>query len=422
MNQSRLKRAHGNWVEGDRFWNREKELALFVESLEEGANLLLVAPRRIGKTSLMREAARRMQERFICLQVDLQKAHSAADAVVALSIATRPHDSLWVKTKGLFANILNRTTEYVDSLQFEDLTVTLRSGLTEGDWQAKGDRLFATLATAEKPVVIFFDEVAILVNRLLKGDDYRVTPERRQLTDAFMSWLRQNSIDHKGEVRLVVTGSIGIEPILRQVGLSATLNAFEPFDLGPWNAATAQACVQALANEYGLTFPPQALDAVTDRLGCCIPHHVQMFFDNIYRACKLRDLGEVSEELVEEVYATKMIGLRGHAELSHLEERLKLVLGVELYPLALDLLTETAVTGHLALQAIQILCRQHTIEDETRTPEDTRREILGVLEYDGYLSRRGDSYTFTSNLLRDWWKAHFDLGYVPAAKREEALS
>ena len=147
-----------------------------------------------------------------------------------------------------------------------------------------------------------------------------------------------------------------------------------------------------------------------------------MFFDNIYRVCKLRDLDEVSEELVAEVYMTKMLGLRGHAELSHLEERLRLVLGLERYPLALDLLTEAAVTGQLGQQSVLSLCHQHTIEDGTGTPEDARREILGVLEYDGYLSRSGDSYTFTSNLLRDWWKTHFGPRYIPSSEREEGLS
>jgi uncharacterized protein len=77
--------------------------------------------------------------------------------------------------------------------------VTLRSGLTEADWQAKGNRLFEIFANSEKPVVIFLDEVPILVNRLLKGDDYTITPERRARADAFMSWLRANSLKYQGK-------------------------------------------------------------------------------------------------------------------------------------------------------------------------------------------------------------------------------
>lgn len=149
MPETRLRRAHGNWVSGDRFWNREAELALLADYLEEGAHLLIVAQRRIGKTSLMREAVRRLEGRFLCLFVDLQKSHSAADAVVELSVATHPHARLWEKTKAVFGSILDKIGSKVESLQLDDLTVVLRSGLTLGDWQAKGDRLLETLASAD---------------------------------------------------------------------------------------------------------------------------------------------------------------------------------------------------------------------------------------------------------------------------------
>ena len=88
MTDAKLERALGNQVEGERFWGREAELKRLLDSLEEGAHLLIVAGRRIGKTSLMREAARRLGDRSLCLQVDLRKSHSPADAIVELSLAT----------------------------------------------------------------------------------------------------------------------------------------------------------------------------------------------------------------------------------------------------------------------------------------------------------------------------------------------
>jgi len=416
MSTKKLKKAVGNWVAGDQFWNREAELELLTEQLEEGAHVLIVAQRRIGKTSLMRETARRLSGRFICLQVDLQKASSAADAIVELSIATQPHRSLWEATRGLFGNILTTIGEKVESLKLSELTVKLRSGLTAGTWRAKGDELFATLASVERGVVVFLDEVPILVNRMLKGDDYTITPERRQDVDAFMSWLRENCIRHRGQVRVVVTGSIGLEPILRQAGLSATLNILTPFELRPWERETAAGCLEALANQYGLSFQSGAIDGVLDRLGVYIPHHVQLFFDNVYVAAKQQKLTEIDVDFVEEIYRTKMLSVRGHAELSHLEERLKTVLGPERLPLTLDLLTEAAVSEALNSKAAIKLGSEH-FPDKQR-PADEVREILATLEHDGYLLRQGaDTYVFNSNLLRDWWKARFGFGFTPASER-----
>jgi hypothetical protein len=411
-----MKRALGNWVVADRFWDREPELKLFMEYLEAGANVLLIAPRRIGKTSLMREAARRLEGRYVCLQVDLQKAHSPADAVVELSIATKPYLSLWGKTTALFGQVISRVAAGIESLKLDELTVTLRSGITGGDWQVKGDRLFEVLAESEKPVIVFLDEVPILVNRLLQGSDYKVTNESRQATDAFMSWLRENTIRHQGKVRIVVTGSIGLEPILRFAGLNATLNTFTPFPLGVWTPEVAVHLLFELGKEYSLAVDPDSATRMVERLGYCIPHHVQVYFDNLYRTCKLKGIEQVSIALVDQVYENQMLSIQGHAELSHLEERLKMVLGPELHPFALELLTEVATVGVLTAETADIIGSSYSFEG--RSTRDVLREILGILEHDGYIQPddRGD-FRAVSRLVNDWWRARFAFGYIPASKR-----
>jgi hypothetical protein len=406
-----LKLGSGNWVSGDKFWDRETELELFTERLDDGAHLLVVAPRRIGKTSLLKEAARRLEDRYLCLFIDLQKAHSAKDAVVELSLAAHPCAPLWDRVKSVFRSVLKDTLE---SIKIDELTITLRSGLTSGDWQVKGDRVLEILAAFDRPVVLLFDEVPILVNRLLKGSDYTITPERRQATDAFLSWLRAGSIRYRDRLRIVITGSIGLEPLARQAGLSATLTTFTPFPLGPWSRETAAGCLRALANGYELVLPDDTVDEMLERLGCYIPHHVEMYFEHVYQAARMQNLREVSTELVAEVYQQSMLGIRGHAELSHMEEKLRVVLGPELEVLALDLLTEAAVTGALTPEAATALAREYFAEDW----QGPLRDVLNILEHDGYLVRREAGYAFESGLLRDWWKARFRFAFVPASQRK----
>jgi uncharacterized protein len=414
-----LEKTVGNWVEGDRFWDREGEMPLFIEKLQDGDHLLLIAPRRIGKTSLMRQASRLIADQFICLHVDLQEAVTAADAVAELGLATRKYEPLWKKTKQVFANILTTVAEQIDTLQVSEVKVSLRSGMTTGNWRTKGDELFASLAAAEQPVVIFLDEVPILVNRLLKGNDYTMTPERRAETDAFMSWLRANSLTYRGKVRLVVTGSIGLAPILQQAGLSATINHLAPFELGPWSAEAARGCVKALALRYSLEFEEGAIDRMIGHIGFCIPYYVQLFFDLVYQDCKLWQRQTVTIAKVDEVYQTKMLSTRGHAELSHLEERLRLVLGPTLHPLALDLLTEAAVVGKLEPLACQVFGQEYGIANGIPRPEDDVRQVLTVLEHDGYLQRQEMSYQFVSKLVKDWWKATHEFSFLPAAQRSQ---
>jgi hypothetical protein len=231
-----------------------------------------------------------------------------------------------------------------------------------------------------------------------------------------MSWLRENTIRHQGRVRIVITGSIGLEPILRFAGLNPTLNTFTPFSLGAWSPEIAVNLLLELGREYGLLIGPDSAARMVDRLGYCIPHHVQVYFDNLYRTCKLKGIEQVTTALVDQVYENQMLSIQGHAQLSHLEERLKMVLEPELHPFALELLTEVATVGMITPETADIISSSYSIEG--RPNREVLREILGILEHDGYIQRdpHGD-YRPVSKLVNDWWKARFAFGYTPASER-----
>ncbi len=407
----KLKQGQGKVVTGELFYDREKDKELFIDKIDEGAHILLVAQRRMGKTSLMAEVAKKLENDYFCIFVDLQGAKNSCDAVTALSLQSKDYKSIWEKFKSVFSNVLDN----IEEVRVGDLGAKIRGGLTEGNWMAKGDQLLDILADAEKPVVLLLDEVPIMINRMLKDDNYVITRQRRDSVDEFMSWIRRNSIKHQGKVRIVISGSIGLEPVLRQAGLSSTINNFVPLELKPWDDATAKECLDALANEYGIKFQEGVTTDIVKRLGCCIPHHVQMFFSHIYDRCKRKNNMVCSIKDVEEVYEKDMLGVRGHAELTHYEERLKQVLGIEVLPLALDMVTEAAVTGTLNRKAIEAFQKEYTFTG--KSTKDAQKEILWVLEHDGYLIKNTEGYIFVSKLLRDWWKKGHKNFYTPILER-----
>ena len=224
-----------------------------------------------------------------------------------------------------------------------DLKVKLRSGINAGNWNQRGDQIFAALAESEKPVVLAIDELPILINRLLKGQDYRITSERLQAADQFLSWLRKNGQTHRDKICLIISGSVGLEPILKQAGLSAQANIYSSFELKPWSQKTSMDCLKALALNYGLDLPSAVREEMCRRLRCCIPHHVQQFFDHLHEHLRRNNRQVAVLEDVRDVYEQDLLGIRGQIDLEHYETRLRMVLGDEGYKTALNLLTETAV-------------------------------------------------------------------------------
>lgn len=400
-----LTREVGNWVDGDRFWDRVHEVETFIEWLDHGAHILLIAPRRTGKTSLMREVSRRIADRYICVHADLEHCRTIADAIVELSVATRSHRAVWSKVRDLFGRLLGNA----DEIKLDEVVVNLRAGLG-ADWQPTGERYFAELAAAERPVALFIDELPILVNRLLRSER---PGDGRMAVDVFMSWLRSIAQKHRGRIRLVVSGSIGLGPVLQSANLSATINHFTRFHLEPWSEAIARGCLQALANRYGVEWDDAVTARMTEHLGWCIPHHVQTYFSHTYDDARRRGDMTVTTADVDRVYRERMLSSRGHAELSHYEERLKLVLGDGVLPIAIDLLTEAAVAGELTPEATAAIVDEHRPDDAPAERRHLIRRLLDLLQHDGYLAESPSGFAFRSKLLRDWWEKRFGFGYTP---------
>jgi len=428
MRQDKLVMGHGNWVTDEKFWGREKDLELFMQAIDEEAHQVLSAQRRMGKTSLMREAARRFEGKYICIFIDLQKCQSPADAIVELSVGVRPHQTIWGGVKGVFSNVFDALKQSVDKINVGELSVQIRAGLNAGNWQSKGDDLFDILGQSETPVLLLIDEFPILVNRMLKGDDGRITSETRATTEAFLTWLRKNSLKHQGKIRIVLSGSIGLGPILRQGRLSGNINNFSPFELEPWGFETAIGCLHALANNYELSFQEGVPQQMVSKLGVCIPHHVQLYFRNVYDRFRRQNTDHVTIEMVEAVYNQEMLAVRGHAELSHYEERLLLGIGKHLTQLAMELLTEAAVKESLTADALRTIESSFlsSLDEEAKENVDNQLQfqgktaggfVLEVLEHDGYLRQDESVFRFVSLLLRDWWYARHSFGYVLAEDR-----
>ena len=405
-----LRKAGGNWVEGDRFFDRDAEIEALSERARDGTHTLLTAPRRMGKTSLTRELLRRLADEgsFRTIFVDLEGASNPADAVAEIGFQSRSAQGAWSRIKSWFANVLEAEAGIggrIPAMADADLRVRLRAGVDAGNWRRKGDEVLAALAGGDRPTVLAIDELAILVNRLLKGDDHRITPERGKAADEFLSWLRKNGQTHRGRISMILSGSVSLEPILEQAGLSAHANIFSPFDLEPWSAETAMDCLGALGEAYGLDLPEAVRRDMCQRLRCQIPHHVQRFFDVLHEDLRRAGQRAASLEDVERVYARGMLGVRGQMDLEYYENRLRMVLGIEGCRAALGMLTEAAVDddGLLRGDAISRHRESLAVGDDHLTVED----VIRVLEHDGYLARQDDGYRFVSGLLEDWFRVRY---------------
>ena len=285
----------GRWVSGDDFFDREPELRVLESHVRNRNHILLTGQRRMGKTSIARELGRRLQAKgWIFLFADVEGSTCAEDAIAAIAKETYPIRSI---ASRLFGGLKELVTENIEEIGAHSFRAKIRAGLHAGNWRQLGEKLLQHCADQDAPVLLVIDELPIFLKRMLHddGDAKRV--------DEFLSWLRgaMQSLGDEGPV-FIVSGSIGLQPLVHRLGIPDRINHFYPIRLQPWDRTTSVECFKRLAAAEGLQAEEGVADAVYDTLGLGIPHHVQSFFAQIRDFATLRGARAVTVEDVQRVY------------------------------------------------------------------------------------------------------------------------
>lgn len=151
----------GKYVSGRYFCDREEETAFLIKQIENGRNVALISPRRLGKTGLIQHCFHQKQvnERCYTFFVDIYATTSLAEFAYLLGKAIyeelKPRKTVWAE----------RFFQIISSLRvgFKLDATTGEPGfdISLGDIQAPQttlDELFQYLELADKPCVVAIDE------------------------------------------------------------------------------------------------------------------------------------------------------------------------------------------------------------------------------------------------------------------------
>ncbi len=402
-----MRASTGRWVSGDDFFNRDKELRILETRVRDGNHVLLSGQRRMGKTSVTQELGRRLVEQgWEFLFADVEGATCAEDVIAAVAEAAHPVHPIATR---LGAAATRWFGERVEELGARDFRVKFRAGLN-GTWKRQGEQLIRYCAEHEKRVLLVIDELPIFLKRMLHDDG----GDKRRV-DEFLSWLRATTQGLRNSPVLIVSGSIGLGPLVQRLGIPDRINHLYSFRLGPWDRDVSIECFERLAADCGLQVESGVANAVYEALSVGIPHHVQSFFVRLRDFTIMQGKDRVTVADVGTVYRTELLGPAGHNDLLHYETRLKDGLDEDRYRVAMEILAEAATQDVFTLAARRCLERVYeTLVDDVPA---CVAETLDVLAHDGYLESTADGYRFPSRLLKDWWAARFRDHHVPLGRR-----
>ena len=399
-----MKLKIGSPVTKENFYPRTDIRGRLVRALKRDM-VTFLGPRRTGKTSILLDLRDNPPEGTLPIFIDIQQLNNIPDWLSlmisetkkALNIASKRKDFLKLSKKKI-GNFLQR----IESISILDAGIKLGKGdQATQQWKKEADEFSTLVIESEIPIYYMLDEFPWFLGNVAKNH----TPAEAQ---AFLDWfrsLRLSLTDHA--TSFLLTGSIGLNGLLRRLELSSTVNDLDSVEIRPINETEADEFIQALAKGEEINISKSARKSILECLGVAWPILLQNFVSEIQEFGSHRKTGPTKAD-IQQIYEQELV--RGNRN-KYCHEMFTRIKKLDFFnqserALAERILKELSQNkDSLGNDEIKNIHSDLIPEEMHRSVlEDELDYVIETLLHDGYLIRDNEGkYQFSSNVMKDYW-------------------
>ena len=401
-----MRNITGNPVSGSDFHGRQSELKILRRTIENGNHVLILAPRRVGKSSVVEECSRILSsEGWKTVNVDVQHAEDEAGFLQLLYEAIDESEVKLDQTvsERIRAGI-NGFRSLLRGTKVGGAGVQLEVSENETAWEDSAGPLRAQigrLAKSNDRILFTMDELPIFLNQLLDRPDGQKRVER------ILNWLRSVRQACGSGLPWVLCGSIGLDTFVQTHGLEGSISDLTEMSVGAINREDATDLLQRLAaaEPETDTLPAEVIGEILNRCGWLLPYYLQLMFHCMMSIPdNKRSSGFPCVADVDAAYAAAV----GTKNLGHWSSRLNDLLQPDERRRAHLMLTAVAhAEDGLTRKQLQGRLLADSKSSDPEALQQLVRRLLRLLEDDGYVVEADGTVRFRSFLLRDFWKREY---------------
>lgn len=406
MREPNIRSLVGQIPEPEELYGREEFIGHLWRQID-GNNILLLAPRRFGKSGVMRHVLLRPRPNYLPLSFELEDVDSPEEFVWRVTRELLKHDalrSLLTEAKRLPKAVIGWIKSNFDEAEFEGAKIKFKQDIKD-DWREAAKRMLAELEKADKTIIFLFDEFPAMLDRLIEKQGAPVARD-------FLAWFRTVRMEQKDVLRrhrFIVAGSVGIDQILRKLGADDKLVDFYRLTVEPLDISTARQLASDLAHSLSITWDDKILARLFDLIGAPVPYFIHIFTAQIAQA-PLAERMAFTVADVERIYKERVLGPTCRHYFDHYSSRLRRYgkLGEKA---ALAVLRAVASHGRISRPALFDIYRKARGKGATYQAFD---EVMADLECDWYLRLDTDTneFYFRLRVMQDWWRRWYPMPTV----------
>jgi uncharacterized protein len=382
-----MKNSLGNSARGEGFYLRPREIRKIYRAVSSNANIYLSAPRRVGKTSILKYLEENPEEGFYFVYTITESVYSINNffkVIFEELIRSKAINNL-SKVSNSVKNFVVDVLEKVKSFQ----GVELREG-EESNYYELLLQLIQNMENKYGRVVIMIDEFPQTIQNIF---DKSGLDEARNFIQLNRELRHQKELEDK--VSFIYTGSISLFPMVEKITSLTAVNDLRTIEVEPLTAEEAKDFLTQLMTEGGIEISEDCLNYILEKIKWFTPFHLQLIQQEIVDVYESK--GEINYNSIDIAFL-QIVHVRNKPQFTPYFTRLNSLFKGNEYGFVMDVLKFTAKNDAIDNNDIHNLAvKNGNVDNKT---------CMDILESDGYLFITNKEYRYTSPILQLWCKKH----------------
>lgn len=381
-----MKNIVGQTPRGKDFFPRNKIIKKIYRRLDAGSHIFIAAPRRVGKTAIMRFLEEHPQENYLFIYVITESVNDIEEfyQVLLEKILKSKAIGRLVKTKD---NIKNLIKDISAKINLFGVSIEIDGQEEKSSFQTQFEQLLTRLEMADERIIIMIDEFPQTVENINKKHG-------NMLAEKFLRQNREHRQNAVHNIRFLYTGSIGLPMVVQKITSTSVINDLNVVEVPPLNREKAHEMLKILLQTQDVLIETTAIEYALDKIEWFIPFHIQLM------AQELIDVFEDTEQklthsTVDKAYK-QLFNHRNNIYFNHYHSRLEDAFQAAEYDFVIAVLCEIAKQAILSDRKILNIAKRYQITE-------SYSNIIKSLIFDGYINEQKKGYAFNSHILKTWW-------------------
>jgi uncharacterized protein len=375
----------GDAATGTRYFRRNYLNEYFWREVAKGNHILFVAPRRVGKTSIMKDLAQNCPENYCCIYQDIE--------------ATKTKNEFYKRLFELILQCVNKSQKvkkqfgiWIKKYGIEEISKNgIKFKTKEIDYENEVVQLIAGLKDTGVHTIIFLDEFAEVIYKLKKNG------HQEDAVNILHRLREMRSDEDFRHFTLVFAGSIGLEFVIKTIDRPKLINDLHRVKTLALKPEEADVFIQQITNGATIRCSRNAIHYLKEKINHLLPYYIQLMMEYLDLLARELNQPEITVDMIDESFNRV---LQNEKNFEDWLERLK---GYQKdhFPFINEILMHAAHKNQILVQevfdrAVQF-GRQHDYMD-----------FIDQLLHDGYLAETAPHvYRFISPFLQQFWLKKF---------------